>query len=347
MSAFIATEADTAADVAAAVDAAAPLVCTPTAQDASGANATSLLCPRCDTLILCPGIGRWAAAPAARLPKTAVPDGGWATADEAMEELDEFWAVDEMYGFANIAFSRTVGRHRYLCCPDCEFGPLGYHELQGRSAAELEAAAAAAAVRKEDGDGEAPPPIADNPDSLAAATVPFYLAAARVAAASDQRPPKPTRTMDSAAAAAAGINLAFEPRQGRQEQRQPEPEQTAAPLEEALSTEDPALGETIALTFAAPRIGLYLEDRPAPAPALSAGWPGAHETAIGRFNSVGDDGPGEIHVAGEAEASGALVPGDVVLSVHGVDVRGFGAENMVRLVMAAPRPFEMRFLRRS
>ena len=36
----------------------------------------------------------------------------------------------DMYTFANMAFSRTVGQHKYLCCPDCEFGPLGYHELQ-------------------------------------------------------------------------------------------------------------------------------------------------------------------------------------------------------------------------
>ena len=328
---------------AAAVTAAAPLVCTPSAQDDAGANKSPLLCPRCDTLILRPGSGRWAAAPAARLPKTAVPEGGWAMADDATEELSEFWAVDDMYSFANIAFSRTVGRHKYLCCPDCEFGPLGYHELQERSAAELEAAVAGT----QDGNGEALPPIADDPDSLAAATVPFYLAAARVVAASDQRPPKPTRTMDSAAAAAAGIDLsafAPEPQQEQQQQQQLQQlEQIAAPLEE----EDPAMGETIELTFAEPRLGLYLEDRPAPTPARSAGRPAAHETAIGRFNSVGEDGPGEIHVAGEAEASGALALGDVVLSIHGVDVRGLGAEDTVRLVMAAPRPFAMRFLRRS
>ena len=49
---------------------------------------------------------------------------------------------------------------------------------------------------------------------------------------------------------------------------------------------------------------------------------------------------------GEAEASGELQLGDVVLSIHGVDVRGIGTEDTVQLVMAAPRPFEMRFLRR-
>ena len=116
-------------------------------------------------------------------------------------------------------------------------------------------------------------------------------------------------------------------------------EQLGAPLDE-----DPAMGAGIALTFAAPRLGLYLEDRPAPEAARNAGWPGASETAIGRFNSVGPEEEG--HVAGEAEARGVLALGDVVVSIHGVDVRGLGAEDTVRLVMAAPRPFEMRFLRR-
>ena len=91
------------------------------------------------------------------------------------------------------------------------------------------------------------------------------------------------------------------------------------------------------------------------------------ESAIGRFNPVpapprpsepGDgggitEGPEEKQeqeeeelVPGEAEASGRLEVGDVVLSIHGVDVRGIGTEDTVQLVMAAPRPFEMRFLRR-
>ena len=61
----------------------------------------------------------------------------------------------------------------------------------------------------------------------------------------------------------------------------------------------------------------------------------------------GDEVQVEELVAGQAEASGQLQLGDVVLSIHGVDVRGIGTEDTCRLVMAAPRPFEMRFLRRN
>lgn len=57
------------------------------------ANVAPLLCPRCDTLILRPGDGRWARHET-RLPKTSVPPDGWPTPEDAAEVLGEFWAVD-------------------------------------------------------------------------------------------------------------------------------------------------------------------------------------------------------------------------------------------------------------
>jgi hypothetical protein len=254
-----------------------------------------------------------------------------------------------MYSFANIAFSRTVGQHKYLCCPDCEFGPLGYHEL--RQADGDQGSVSGTSITEETGDdgrAAAHVTVADDPESLAAATTPFFLAAARVADATAERPPKPTRTMDSAAAAAAGIDLsaiAAEPQPQSQQPKQLPP----------LVSEDPTQGETITLTFTAPMLGLYLEDQPAPESAVAAGWPGAVESAIRRFNPVpclgiepvaGEEVREDELAPGEAEASGELQLGDVVLSIHGVDVRGIGTEDTVQLVMAAPRPFEMRFLRR-
>ena len=254
-----------------------------------------------------------------------------------------------MYSFANIAFSRTVGQHKYLCCPDCEFGPLGYHEL--RQGGGNQESGSGTGITEEMGGGERTTAsdltVADDPESLAAATTPFFLAAARVVDATADRPPKPTRTMDSAAAAAAGIDLA-----ALAAEPQPQSQQLELP---PLVGEDQSQGETIALTFAAPMLGLYLEDQPVPESAIAAGWPGAVESAIRRFNPVPGPGPEtaageevqeEGLVPGEAEASGQLQLGDVVLSIHGVDVRGIGTEDIVQLVMAAPRPFEMRFLRR-
>ena len=94
-----------------------------------------------------------------------------------------------------------------------------------------------------------------------------------------------------------------------------------------------------------PWLGLFLEDRLLEA---TAGQQAALEVRIGRFNPVppaddpdGPDGPGE------AERSGQLAIGDVVRTIHGVDVRGIGTDDICRLVQAAPRPFEMRFIRRS
>ncbi len=255
-----------------------------------------------------------------------------------------------MYSFANIAFSRTVGEQKYLCCPDCEFGPLGYHELR-RTGGDQESASDVRITEDTDDDTLAAAPlvtVADDPESLAAATTPFFLAAARVVNATADRPPKPTRTMDSAAAAAAGIDLTALAAQPQPQSQQPE---RLPPL----VGEDPSQGETITLTFTAPMLGLYLEDQPAPESAIAAGWPGTVESAIRRFNPVPgpatepaacEEAQEEELVPGQAEASGQLQLGDVVLSIHGVDVRGIGTEDTVQLVMAAPRPFEMRFLRR-
>eukprot|EP01044_Picomonas_judraskeda_P002422 COSAG03_NODE_174_length_11156_cov_11.031112_3_plen_256_part_00 len=252
-----------------------------------------------------------------------------------------------MYSFVNIAFSRTVGQDKYLCCADCEFGPLGYHELQPAELARL--CGESDSTEGTGGGGRAddtPVAVADDPESLAAAKTPFFLAAARVVGATAERPAKPMRAMDSAADAAAGIDLSklmAQPQLQRPEQLPP------------AVDEDPSQGETITLVFFGPMLGLYLEDQAAPESARAAGWPGGVETAIRRFNPVPAPGPPpggeeeaqEEHFGpGEAEASGQLQLGDVVLSIHGVDVRGIGTEDTVELVKAAPRPFEMRFLRR-
>lgn len=256
-----------------------------------------------------------------------------------------------MYSFANIAFSRTIGQHKYLCCPDCEFGPLGYHELQGDPLGGGEIGGNTSGKQVTSGNEHvvaAPRTVADDPESLAAAATPFFLADSRVVHATVGRPPKPTRTMDSAAAAAVGIDVSALTAEPQPESQDPE---RLPPLVD----EDPSVGDTIALTFAAPTLGLYLEDQPATESARAAGWPGTVESAIRGFNPVpppdaaptGSETPEEqLLIPGEAEASGQLRLGDIVLSIHGVDVRGIGTGDTVRLVMAAPRPFEMRFLRR-
>lgn len=41
------------------------------------------------------------------------------------EDLQSFWRVDDMFTFDNIGFAHALGDHKYLCCADCERGPLG------------------------------------------------------------------------------------------------------------------------------------------------------------------------------------------------------------------------------
>ena len=54
------------------------------------------------------------------------PDG---EAEEA-EEVGEFWLLEDKFHFDNVGFSNTVQEvFKYLCCADCEVGPLGVHRL--------------------------------------------------------------------------------------------------------------------------------------------------------------------------------------------------------------------------
>ena len=53
---------------------------------------------------------------------------------KSIDELEsecfkEYWIIEDMFYFENIAFSNTVGNYKYLICADCEMGPLGYHDL--------------------------------------------------------------------------------------------------------------------------------------------------------------------------------------------------------------------------
>ena len=74
---------------------------------ARSTNAAPLICPRCDTLILRQGDGRWATHEM-RLPKTSVPQDGWPTPEDAVEALGEFWAVDVGEATATVGAAALV-----------------------------------------------------------------------------------------------------------------------------------------------------------------------------------------------------------------------------------------------
>lgn len=49
------------------------------------------------------------------------------------ETLKNYWCVDNIYGFENVAFSNTVGaKTKYLVCADCEAGPIGFYDIESK-----------------------------------------------------------------------------------------------------------------------------------------------------------------------------------------------------------------------
>merc|ERR1712035_59294 len=48
--------------------------------------------------------------------------------DEAEENVQFWWCVNDMWTFDNIGFSKAKDGIKFLTCADCEIGPLGYHD---------------------------------------------------------------------------------------------------------------------------------------------------------------------------------------------------------------------------
>ncbi|KAG8039742.1 hypothetical protein G9C98_000471 [Cotesia typhae] len=46
-----------------------------------------------------------------------------------VEDLKDYWQVDDMFHFENISVTHTVDQIKYLGCADCELGPVGFHDL--------------------------------------------------------------------------------------------------------------------------------------------------------------------------------------------------------------------------
>ena len=50
------------------------------------------------------------------------------------ELLDDHWVLGDMFTFENVGFSNTVGTTKFLICADCEIGPIGWHDLNDKTA---------------------------------------------------------------------------------------------------------------------------------------------------------------------------------------------------------------------
>lgn len=55
--------------------------------------------------------------------------------DDSLTEEDvvtHHWAVDDIFTFENLGFSKNVDDLKYLICATCEFGPIGFHRLNNK-----------------------------------------------------------------------------------------------------------------------------------------------------------------------------------------------------------------------
>jgi hypothetical protein len=111
-------------------------------------NSDSILCDKCSTLILKPlSASLCQVDQPEMLPPTtttkikesiaslddSLADSFINTKDNTSNKNNKtFWKVKDMYTFENIGFTHPVkssSSQRYLCCAECEIGPLGYQSI--------------------------------------------------------------------------------------------------------------------------------------------------------------------------------------------------------------------------
>ncbi|KAK1152677.1 hypothetical protein AOXY_G30778 [Acipenser oxyrinchus oxyrinchus] len=99
-----------------------------------GKNAKTVLCQRCGSKVLCPGMALFAEKELflpAMMKKRSTP-GSLGEGSVSGEQLKDHWLVDDMYAFENVGFTKDVGNVKYLICADCEVGPIGWHCLDDK-----------------------------------------------------------------------------------------------------------------------------------------------------------------------------------------------------------------------
>lgn len=101
--------------------------------DTEGLNTKSILCPKCSSIILKPNIATLCDATDLttdpNLDATLFNKGN----EEQIDELNNtLWCVEDIFKFENMGFSHTVNEFKYLCCADCESGPVGWHNIQSK-----------------------------------------------------------------------------------------------------------------------------------------------------------------------------------------------------------------------
>ncbi|XP_036957027.1 guanine nucleotide exchange factor MSS4 isoform X1 [Acanthopagrus latus] len=97
-----------------------------------GKNSKSVVCQRCGSKVLCPGMAVFAEKELF-LPSMRKKSGLSSTEGSVDgDTLTAHWFVDDMYTFENVGFTKDVGNIKYLICADCEIGPIGWHCLDDK-----------------------------------------------------------------------------------------------------------------------------------------------------------------------------------------------------------------------
>ncbi|XP_029990732.1 guanine nucleotide exchange factor MSS4 [Sphaeramia orbicularis] len=97
-----------------------------------GKNIKSVLCQRCGSKVLCPGMAVFSEKEVF-LPSMRKKSGLSSTEGSVDgDTLNAHWLVPDMYDFENVGFTNNVGRIKYLICADCEIGPIGWHCLDDK-----------------------------------------------------------------------------------------------------------------------------------------------------------------------------------------------------------------------
>lgn len=97
-------------------------------------NAQKLVCARCGSVMVLPGVATLHCnerpLPDMTLKKNLpVGDGPSGSAPVTSSLVRDFWLVKDKMSFENMGFSNQVDHEKFLVCADCEIGPVGYHDL--------------------------------------------------------------------------------------------------------------------------------------------------------------------------------------------------------------------------
>lgn len=90
-------------------------------------NVKQVICKRCSSKIIPPKIATYIETEFKLAPMMKKSEKKKEEKDDSGESLTQFYCLKDMFDFDNVGFTHQVDGVKYLCCADCEVGPIGYH----------------------------------------------------------------------------------------------------------------------------------------------------------------------------------------------------------------------------